>query len=264
MRFRLIGKKWVTMMSNGLFDLTGKVALITGSSRGIGFTLAKGLREAGATIILNGRNEERLRDASKELGGVYYVCFDVTDRDGVKDGIEEVVKKYGGIDILVNNAGIQIRSPLEEFNENDWDRILDVNLKGAFIVSKYVVRGMISRREGKIINICSLMSEVSRPTVAPYTASKGGLRMLTRAMAVEWGRYNIQTNGIGPGYIVTEMTKPLIAREDFDRWVKSRTPAGRWGYPEELIGTVVFLASKASDFVNGQIIYVDGGILASL
>ncbi len=264
MRFQLIERKWVTMMSKDLFDLKGKTALVTGSSRGIGFTLARGLREAGATVVLNGRNEETLKLASEKLGGVYYCVFDVTNPAQVERGVREIEERYGSIDILINNAGIQIRSPLEEFDEDDWDRVLNVNLKGVFIVSKYVVRGMISKRRGKIINICSLMSEVSRPTVAPYTASKGGVRMLTRAMAVEWGRYNIQVNGIGPGYIVTEMTKPLIARKDFDSWVKSRTPAGRWGKPEELIGTAVFLASKASDFINGQIIYVDGGILASL
>ncbi len=264
MKSRLIEKRWVTTMSKSLFDLTGRLALVTGSSRGIGFTLAKGLQAAGATVVLNGRNEETLKRASGELGNTHYAVFDVTNPDQVKRSVNEITEKYGGIDILVNNAGIQIRSTLEEFEESDWDRILDVNLKGAFVVSKYVVRGMISRRRGKIINICSLMSEVSRPTVGPYAASKGGLRMLTRAMAVEWGKYNIQVNGIGPGYIITEMTKPLIERKDFNSWVKSRTPAGRWGKPEELIGTVVFLASGASDFINGQIIYVDGGILASL
>ncbi len=251
-------------MSKNLFDLTGRVALVTGSSRGIGFTLAAGLKENGATVVLNGRNEESLKKASKKLDDVDYVVFDVTKSDEVRMGIEYIIDKHGKIDILVNNAGIQIRSPIVDFKEEDWDRVLDVNLKGVFIVSKYVAKGMLTRMEGKIINICSLMSEVTRPTVAPYSASKGGLKMLTRSMAVEWGRYNIQVNGIGPGYIVTELTKPLVEDESFTKWVKSITPAERWGYPEELVGTVVFLSSHASDFVNGQVIYVDGGILASL
>jgi gluconate 5-dehydrogenase len=255
-------------MTMRLFDLGGKIGLITGSSRGLGLVMAKGLAQAGATVVLNGRNEERLLKAvaslqSEGLRASGY-AFDVNRKEQVTEQISLIEKKFGQIDILVNNAGIQIRGPLEEFKEENFRQLLDVNLTGVFLVSQAVARGMIRRKTGKIINICSLQSEVGRQTIAPYAASKGGLKMLTKGMAVDWGRYNIQTNGIGPGYFITDITKPLADDADFDRWLKSRTPANRWGDPQEILGALIFLASDASNFINGQIIYVDGGILASL
>lgn len=253
-------------MSWELFDLTGKIALITGSSRGLGYTLAGGLGRAGATVILNGVNPERLDSAVQTLrsSGVqaYGAAFDITQAQEIQAQVARIEAELGPIDILVNNAGIQIRRPLEEFDERDWQRLLDVNLTGAFLTSKAVARGMIARRAGKIINICSIQSELGRPTITPYTAAKGGLKNLTRGMAAEWGRYNLQVNGLGPGYFITEMTQPLAADEKFDTWLKARTPAQRWGDPAELIGAAIFLASQASSYVNGHILYVDGGMLA--
>ncbi|KPJ76056.1 MAG: gluconate 5-dehydrogenase [Deltaproteobacteria bacterium SG8_13] len=255
-------------MSTSLFDLKGKTALITGSSRGLGHQIARGLGHAGATLILNGRNKETLLSATRALREegltVSSLQMDVLDEDQIEAQVPELEKNQGPIDILVNNAGIQRRGKLEHFDRATWQSVLDTNLTSAFLVSRQVVKGMISRNAGKIINICSLMSEVGRQTTGPYTASKGGLKMLTKAMAAEWGAYNIQANGIGPGYFLTEMTQTLAEDPDFDGWVKNRTPARRWGLPAELIGTAIYLASAASDFVNGQIIYVDGGILASL
>ncbi|RKX86840.1 MAG: gluconate 5-dehydrogenase [Spirochaetes bacterium] len=256
------------MKDFSLFDLTGKTALITGSARGLGYAVALGLGKVGARIVLNGRHRDTLKAAAGELKGkgldVDYSVFDVTKEKEVEKKITGIMSRYGGIDILVNNAGIQKRAPLAEFSEQDWDSVMNTNLKGVFLVSKYTVRGMLKQKAGKIINICSLMSEVGRVTIAPYTASKGGVKMLTKAMAVEWGSVNIQVNGIGPGYFETEMNTKLLEDAEFNNWVKSRTPAGRWGKPEELAGAAVFLASKASDYINGQIIYVDGGILAGL
>lgn len=253
-------------MSWELFDLTGKIALITGSSRGLGYTLAGGLGRAGATVILNGVNPERLDSAVQTLrsSGVqaYGAAFDITQAQEIQAQVARIEAELGPIDILVNNAGIQIRRPLEDFDERDWQRLLDVNLTGAFLTSKAVARGMIARRAGKIINICSIQSELGRPTITPYTAAKGGLKNLTRGMAAEWGRYNLQVNGLGPGYFITEMTQPLAADEKFDTWLKARTPAQRWGDPAELIGAAIFLASQASSYVNGHILYVDGGMLA--
>ncbi len=255
-------------MSNALFDLTGRIALITGSSQGLGFAIARGLGQAGATLVLNGRNQEKLDRAvsllSEEGLRVYGCSFDVADANHMHRAIPSLEKEVGPIDILLNNAGIQRRGPLETFEESTWREIIDTNLTGIFLTAKQVVQGMIARKSGKIINICSLQSELGRLTIAPYAASKGGVKMLTKAMAVEWGKYNIQVNGIGPGYFITEMTRPLAEDPKFDSWVKSRTPAARWGDPSELVGTAVFLASHASDFVNGQIIYVDGGILAAI
>ncbi len=255
-------------MSNHLFDLTGKIALVTGSSQGLGFTIARGLGEAGATMILNGRNEEKLQQAVAGLSAsglqVTGCAFDVSEARQVREKIPILERDVGPIHILVNNAGIQRRSPLEKVEERVWHEVLKTNLTAVFLLSQQVVQGMIARRAGKIINICSLMSEMARPTVGPYTAAKGGVKMLTKSMAVEWGKNNIQVNGLGPGYFATQMNRPLKEDPQFDAWVRSRTPAGRWGEPEELIGTAVFLASQASDFVNGQIIYVDGGILAAL
>lgn len=255
-------------MMNALFDLTGKIALITGSSQGIGFGIARGLGQAGATIILNGRDEEKLKRAVTTLsqGGlkVFGYPFDVSDSKQIDKKISDIEREVGPIHILVNNAGIQRRGPLETFEESAWREVIETNLTAVFLMTKRVVKGMIDRRSGKIINICSLMSEISRPTIAPYTASKGGVKMLTKAMAVGWAKYNIQVNGIGPGFIVTEMNKPLLEDQKFDAMVKSRTPAGRWGEPSDLAGAAVFLASRASDYVTGQIIYVEGGILSAL
>lgn len=255
-------------MIHSLFNLTDKIALITGSSQGIGFGIARGLGQAGATIILNGRNEERLNRAVSTLSSeglkVFGYSFDVSNSNQIDQKISAIEREEGPIDILVNNAGIQRRGPLEAFEESVWQEVIQTNLTAVFLMSKRVVKGMIDRRSGKIINICSLMSEISRPTITPYTASKGGVKMLTKAMAVEWAKYNIQVNGIGPGFIVTEMNRPLLDDQAFDTMVKSRTPAGRWGQPSDLAGAAVFLASRASDYVTGQIIYVEGGLLSAL
>ncbi len=251
---------------NIIFDISGKVALITGSGQGIGYTLAKGLAGAGCTVVLNDIVEERLNDAFEQLKregfNAHGVVFDVTNENQIIEAVEKVKKEVGEIDILVNNAGIQIRGPLEDFKLEDWNRLISINLTGTFLVSKSVVKSMIEKRAGKIINICSIQSELARPSITPYTASKGGVRNLTRGMATDWGKHNIQINGIAPGYFKTEMTKALYNDEKFDSWLCGRTPANRWGDPEELIGSLVFLASKASSYVNGHLIYVDGGMLA--
>lgn len=251
-----------------LFNLEGKIALITGSSRGLGFAFAVGFAEAGATVIINGRNKETVRQRVEEIrqkgGRAEGYAFDITDSLQVERNVTLIEQNVGPIDILVNNAGIHRRNPLEKLTEEDWKAVIDLNLNAAFVVAKYVVRGMIQRKKGKIINITSLMAEGARPTVANYCAAKGGLKMLTKAMAVEWGKYSIQANAIGPGYFLTDLTKPLAEDPKFDAWVRQKVPAGRWGDPSELVGTAIFLASKASDFVNGQTIYVDGGWLAAL
>jgi gluconate 5-dehydrogenase len=251
-----------------LFDVKGKIVLITGSSRGLGLILARGLGREGAKVVLNGRDAERLELARKELEAegfeVYASCFDIVDSSATNEAVKKIEKEIGPIDVLVNNAGIQYRAPLEEFPEEEWRRILDINLTGVFIVSKAVVQGMKARGRGKIINICSLQSDLGRATIAPYAASKGGVKMLTRGMTVDWAKYGIQINGIGPGYFVTKMTQPLKDDEKFDTWICGRTPAGRWGDPEELIGALLFFSSSASDFINGQLLYVDGGITAAI
>lgn len=250
------------------FNLSGRLALITGSSRGLGAVLARGLAKAGARLVINGRNAETVEETAREFRDLGFEAsesvFDVTNEDEVDEAINRIEREVGEIDILVNNAGVQVRGPLEDFKVKDWEYIIDVNLKGVFIVSKHVARNMISRKAGKIISICSMQSRFGRSTIAPYAASKGGVAMLTRGMSVDWAQYNIQANGLAPGYFITEMTKPLADNPEFDAWLKKRTPAGRWGFPEELLGALVFLASPASDFVNGQIIYVDGGMHASL
>ena len=255
-------------MSSDLFDLTGRTALITGSSRGLGLVLARGLAQAGATVVLNGRHQAKLAEAVAALeadGLAASGCaFDVTDAASIDRGVGRIEAGVGPIDILVNNAGIQRRGPLESLDEADWREVMETNLTGPFLVSRRVVGGMIERERGKIINICSLMSELGRQTTGNYAASKGGLKMLTRAMAVEWARHNIQANGIGPGYFLTEMTRQLADDPQFNAWICRRTPAARWGHPTELVGAAVFLASAASDFVNGHVLYVDGGILAAL
>jgi gluconate 5-dehydrogenase len=251
-----------------MFDLSGKRALITGSGRGLGLILAAGLAEAGAQVILNGRNSENLISAASLLAAkghkASYSVFDVHDEKEVAEAVRQIEEETGAIDILINNAGINLRSLIIDTTRADWDKVLNINLTGPFLVAREVARGMITRKRGKIINICSLMSELGRSTTAAYTAAKGGLKMLTKAMAVEWAKYNIQVNGIGPGYFLTEMTRPLAEDQEFNRWITGRTPAGRWGQPEELIGIAVFLASGGSSFVNGQVIYVDGGLLAAL
>jgi gluconate 5-dehydrogenase len=249
-----------------LFDVTGKVILITGSSQGIGLSLARGFGQAGARVVLNGRAERKLRNAVETLKREGVEChgfaFDVCKEETIQNAVVAIETTLGEIDVLVNNAGIQIRAPLEQFPAEDWRRILEVNLTGAFLTSKSVVQGMIRRRAGKIINICSIQSELARPTIAPYTAAKGGLKMLTKGMATDWGKHNIQVNALAPGYLKTEMTKPLYEDPQFNAWLEGRTPANRWGDPEELLGAAIFFASKASDYVNGQILYVDGGMLA--
>jgi gluconate 5-dehydrogenase len=254
--------------SNSLFDLTGRTALITGSSRGLGFALARGLGQAGAAVVLNGRDRTRLSAAAEILKGeglrVTTSPFDVTDAEAIEQAIARIENEFAPIDILVNNAGIHRRALLAEMTEAQWREVIEANLTSAFLVTRQVGPRMMARKAGKIINVCSLMSEVSRPSVANYAAAKGGLKMLTRALATEWGKYNIQSNGIGPGYFATDLTRPLMEDPEFNRWICDRTPAGRWGRPEELVGAAVFLASRASDFVNGQIIYVDGGLLASI
>jgi gluconate 5-dehydrogenase len=251
-----------------LFTVKDKVVLITGSSRGLGLTFARSFARRGAKVILNGRNPESLEDAQKKLkkegfdAGIS--AFDVFEEEKVKSAIAEIKEKYGPVDVLMNNAGIQRRAPLEELEVQDWEDVLKVNLTGAFVVAKHVVKDMISNKKGKIINTCSLMSELGRNTTGAYAAAKGGLKMLTKAMTVEWAKHNIQINGIGPGYFVTEMTQKLVDNPEFDTWIKGRTPAGRWGDPEELCGAALFLASNAGNFVNGQVIYVDGGLLSTI
>jgi gluconate 5-dehydrogenase len=255
-------------MSNPLFDLTGKTALVTGSSRGLGRSMAQGLAEAGAALVLNGANAERLAQSAAELRQAGFkvteACFDVTDETAVTDAFATFDRDGVAIDILINNAGIQLRKPMVELTTPEWQKVIDTNLTSAFVVGREAAKRMIARGSGKIINIGSLTSELARATVAPYTVAKGGIKMLTRAMAAEWAVHGIQANAIGPGYMITHMNQALIDNPTFDAWVKSRTPAKRWGLPEELIGTAVFLASAASNYVNGQIIYVDGGMLSVL
>lgn len=254
---------------NTLFDLRGKTALITGGTHGLGMAMAKGLASAGARLVINGHSELKMNLALEEYKHagieVHASLFDVTDDKQVNSSVERIEKHIGPIDILVNNAGIIKRVPILEMDIADFREVIDVDLVGPFIVSKHVGKKMIERKAGKIINICSMMSELGRNTVTAYAAAKGGLKMLTKNMATEWARYNIQINGIGPGYFATEQTAPI--RKDghpFNDFIINRTPAGRWGNPEDLSGAVIFLASAASDFVNGQIIYVDGGILATI
>lgn len=252
-----------------LFDLSGKRALITGATHGLGMAMAKALAAAGAEIIVNGTTPSRLEAAVEEYTSAGYKAhgflFDVTDEAAAKAHVDKIEKEIGPIDILVNNAGIIKRIPLKDMEVDEFRQVVDVDLVGPFIMAKQVVGYMIERGEGKIINICSMMSELGRDTVGAYAAAKGGLKMLTRNMATEWARYGIQTNGIGPGYFATSQTAPIrVDGHPFNDFIIQRTPAGRWGNPEDLAGTTVFLASKASDFVNGQIIYVDGGILATI
>ena len=249
-------------------DLTGRPALITGSSRGLGKAMAQGLAEAGAVVILNGRNAETVAAAAKELRDaghtVHEAIFDVTGEAAVVAAFEKFDAEGLEIDIVINNAGIQHRQPMLELALADWQRVIDTNLTSAFLIGREAARRMVPRGRGKIINIGSLTSALARATVIPYTVAKGGIKLLTQGMAAEWAASGIQANALGPGYMLTDMNEALVANKDFDNWVKSRTPAGRWGQPEELVGTAIFLASSASDYVNGQIIYVDGGMLSVL
>lgn len=253
-----------------IFDLTGKIALITGATHGLGQAMAIGLGKAGATLVINGASsQEKLDNAISEYKSLgltaYGYRFDVTNETQVIENILKIEKEVGPIDILINNAGIIKRTPLEEMEVADFEQVIKVDLVGPFIMSKHVVKGMISRKEGKIINICSMMSELGRNTVGAYAAAKGGLKMLTRNMATEWAKHNIQINGIGPGYFATSQTASIrVDGHPFNEFIINRTPAARWGDPSDLQGAAVFLSAKASDFINGQIIYVDGGILATI
>ncbi|MEH1122868.1 SDR family oxidoreductase [Micromonospora sp. CPCC 206061] len=246
-----------------LFDLTGRTALVTGSSRGIGAALATGLAQAGAEVVLNGRDEAALERAQHDLAErtgapVRASAFDVTDAAAVQEGIA----RLGPIDILVNNTGVQHREPMLDVGVDTFRRVLDTNVTSAFLVGRAVAAGMIERGHGKIVNVCSVQTWLARPGIAAYTASKGALAMLTRAMCAEWAQHGVTANGLAPGYVVTELTQPLVDDPAFDAWIRGRTPAGRWATPEDLVGTLIWLAAPASDFVNGQVVAVDGGITA--
>ncbi len=255
-------------MRGQLFDLTGRIALVTGSSRGLGRAMAGGLAEAGAAVVLNGSDAGRLAEAAAAMRAaghaVHEARFDVTDEAAVVAAFEALDAQGVAVDILVNNAGIQFRRPMLELQTADWRRVIETNLTSAFVIGREAARRMVPRGRGKIINIGSLTSDAARATVAPYTVAKGGIKMLTRAMTAEWAAHGIQANAIGPGYMLTDMNQALVDDPAFNAWVVGRTPSRRWGKPGELVGTAVFLASAASDYVNGQIIYVDGGMLAVL
>ncbi len=246
------------------FDLSGRRALVTGAGQGIGLALAQALANAGASVVLNGRDAAKLDRAAGALRAagahVDAMPFDVTDADAVAAGVARIEAELGPIDILVNNAGIQRRAPLQDFRHDTWRELMRTNLDSVFYVAQAVARHMIPRGRGKIVNVCSVQSELGRPGIAPYAASKGAVKMLTKGMCADWARFGLQVNGLGPGYFETELTKALVEDAQFTAWLCSRTPAGRWGRVEELGGAMVFLASSASDFVNGQVIYVDGGM----
>ena len=255
-------------MSSGLFNLNGKRALITGSSQGIGFALAKGLAAAGVEIVLNGRNAEKLASAAKtlETDGVkiHQLAFDATDHTAVREAVDGFESASGAIDILVNNAGMQHRTALQDFPPEAFEQLLQTNIASVFHVGQAVARHMIGRERGKIINIASVQSALARPGIAPYTATKGAVTNLTKGMATDWAKHGLQCNAIAPGYFDTPLNAALVADPEFSAWLTNRTPAGRWGQVEELVGACIFLASDASSFVNGHTLYVDGGITASL
>lgn len=257
-------------MSQELFNIKGKIALVTGSTHGLGMAMAMGLGKAGATIVVNGNSSQEkidnaVSDYKKEGINAVGYKFNVANEADVIAAIKKIETEVGYIDILVNNAGIIKRTPLAEMEVEDFKQVLDIDLVSPFIVSKHVVKGMMERKEGKIINICSMMSQLGRNTVGAYAAAKGGLVMLTKNMATEWARHNIQVNGIGPGYFATSQTAPIrVDGHPFNDFIINRTPAAKWGDPNDLSGAAIFLASKASDFVNGHILYVDGGILATI
>ena len=250
------------------FKLDGRVALVTGSSAGIGEALARGLAKAGAEVVINGRRQELVDKVVQSLidagQKAHAAPFDVTDPQAAAVAIEDIETHVGPIAILVNNAGIQRRESLEAFDEAAWRELMSTNLDSVFYVSKPVANKMIPRRRGSIINICSVQSELGRPSIAPYAASKGGLKMLTKGMAVDWGQYGIRVNGLGPGYFATELNAALVADEKFSSWLCDRTPLGRWGNVQELVGAAVFLSSDAASFVTGHVLYVDGGVTARL
>lgn len=250
------------------FRLDDRLALVTGSSAGIGFALARALGQAGAAVVLNGRNVAMLEQAQTLLRAeglsVYTRSFDVTHAAAVQAAIEDIESSIGPIEILVNNAGMQLRASLEDFAVEDWHQLMRTNVDSVFLVGQAVARKMIVRGRGKIINICSVQSEMGRPNIAPYMASKGAVKMLTKGMAIDWGPHGLQVNGLGPGYFKTELTEKLVADETFSAWLTGRTPSRRWGEVAELGGAAVFLASDASNFVNGHVLYVDGGVTATL
>jgi gluconate 5-dehydrogenase len=251
-----------------LFNLTGRRALVTGSSAGIGYALARGLAGAGAKVVLNGRDAVRLEQALARLRAegaqADAIAFDVTSPTDVAASIERIENEIGPVDILVNNAGMQRRAPLQDFSHAQWEQLMKTNVDSVFLVGQAVARFMIERGHGKIVNVCSVQSELGRPNIAAYTASKGAVKMLTKGMAIDWGQYGIQVNGLGPGYFRTELTEALVKDMAFNDWLIARTPSKRWGDVEDLVGAVVFLSSEASNFVNGHILYVDGGVTATL
>lgn len=256
------------MSVDKLFRLDGRLALVTGSSTGIGLALARALGQAGAALVLNARNQAKLEAAAQSLRAegftVHAVPFDVVDARAVEAAIQKIEREIGAIDILVNNAGLTRRMPLQDFPLDTWNEIMRTNVDGVFITGQAVARRMIERKRGKIVNICSVQSELARPGTAPYVASKGAVKNLTKGMAVDWAPHGLNVNGIGPGYFKTELTEKLVKDPEFNDWLIKRTPARRWGEVEELGGAAVFLASEASRFVNGHVLYVDGGVLASL
>ncbi|MEB7503922.1 SDR family oxidoreductase [Arthrobacter koreensis] len=249
-----------------MFDISGRIALVTGSSRGIGNAIARGLAGAGAVVVLNGLDDDRLERARAALAAefgedrIFARRFDVTDAAQAADGVAWVEREVGPLSILVNNAGVQHRVPMLELDVEDWDRVMRTNLTSAFLVGREAARHMIPRGRGKIINIASVQTDLARPTIAPYTASKGGIRNLTRAMTAEWAAEGLQINAIAPGYIHTEMTQNLVDDEAFNSWILGRTPAHRWGSVEDIVGPAIWLASDASNFVNGQVVFIDGGM----
>lgn len=253
---------------SSLFDLSGRRALVTGSSQGIGFALAEGLAQNGAAVVLNGRDTAKLDSAAGALRAKGFAVsaqsFDVTDQMSAEEGVEMIERDLGAIDILINNAGMQFRAPLEDFPADRWEQLLRTNISSVFFVGRAVARYMIARGCGKVINIASVQSELARPGIAAYTATKGAVRNLTRGMCTDWAQYGIQVNAIAPGYFRTPLTQALVDDPDFSAWLENRTPARRWGNVEELVGAAVFLTSSASSFVNGQVLYVDGGITACL
>ena len=256
------------MKIDSLFGLKGKRALVTGSGQGIGFELAKGLAEAGAEVIINDIDPDRVENAASKLAfigaTVHKLPFDVTNPETVASKIDAFEKEFSSIDILVNNAGMQYRAPLEEFPADKFDFLMKLNVNSIFYVSKAVAQHMIKRGKGKIVNICSVQTALARPSIAPYTGSKGAVANLTKGMATDWARHGLQINGLAPGYFKTELTSALVADEDFTNWLSNRTPAGRWGDVSELVGACIFLSSEGSSFVNGHILYVDGGITVSV